>query len=215
MRKPNSQIPKFSNSQIVESLPVMESFYTIQGEGIHSGRAAYFIRLGGCDVGCVWCDVKESWPMENHPVISIEDIVNEALQHPSRLAVFSGGEPLMHNLDFLTSELHKAGFETNIETSGAYPLSGTWNWVCLSPKKFKKPLQEIYQGANELKVIVFNKSDFKWAEEQAALVSKDCSLLLQPEWSKQASMLPLIIEYVKSHPKWRISLQTHKFMEIP
>ena len=153
--------------------------------------------------------------MENHPVISIEDIVNEALQHPSRLAVITGGEPLMHNLDFLTSELHKAGFETNIETSGAYPLSGTLNWVCLSPKKFKKPLQEIYQGANELKVIVFNKSDFKWAEEQAALVSKDCSLLLQPEWSKQASMLPLIIEYVKSHPKWRISLQTHKFMEIP
>src|ERR1039458_6020389 len=191
----------------------MEAFYTIQGEGTHSGRAAYFIRLGGCDVGCIWCDVKESWPIGAHPLISIKKIVSTALKQPARLAVITGGEPLMHNLDELTSELQKAGFETNIETSGAYPLSGSWNWICLSPKKFKKPLPEIYKAANELKVIVFNKSDFKWAEEQAALVSKDCSLLLQPEWSKQASMLPLIIEYVKSHPKWRISLQTHKFME--
>lgn len=199
----------------IQQLPVMESFYTIQGEGIHSGRAAYFIRLGGCDVGCVWCDVKESWPIDSHPKFTIENIVQEAKKHPARLAVITGGEPLMHNLDELTSELQNAGFETNIETSGAYPLSGQWNWICLSPKKFKKPLPEIYKAANELKVIVFNKSDFKWAEEQAAQVSANCSLLLQPEWSKQAAMTPLIIDYVKAHPKWRISLQTHKYMEIP
>lgn len=207
----NTVIPKISNS----TLPVMESFYTIQGEGIHSGRAAYFIRLGGCDVGCVWCDVKESWPIDAHPMISIDKIVKEASKQPARLAVITGGEPLMHNLDQFTSELQKAGFETNIETSGAYPLSGKWNWICLSPKKFKKPLPEIYKAANELKVIVFNKSDFKWAEEQASFVSEDCSLLLQPEWSKQDTMTPLIIDYVKAHPKWRISLQTHKWMEIP
>jgi len=193
----------------------MEAFYTIQGEGIHSGRAAYFIRLGGCDVGCVWCDVKESWPIDSHPKLSIDDIVNEAKKYPARLAVITGGEPLMHNLDELTSELQNAGFETNIETSGAYPLSGNWNWICLSPKKFKKPLPEIYKAANELKVIVFNKSDFKWAEEQAAQVSANCSLLLQPEWSKQAAMTPLIVDYVKAHSNWRISLQTHKYMEIP
>jgi 7-carboxy-7-deazaguanine synthase len=193
----------------------MESFYTIQGAGVHSGRAAYFIRLGGCDVGCVWCDVKESWPVENHPQISVKQVVSDALKHPARLAVITGGEPLMHNLDELTSELQKAGFETNIETSGAYPLSGTWNWICLSPKKFKKPLPEIYQAANELKVIVYNKTDFKWAEEQAAHVFDKCALLLQPEWSKQDKMMPLIIDYVKEHPEWRISLQTHKFMQIP
>ncbi len=193
----------------------MEAFYTIQGEGTHSGRAAYFIRLGGCDVGCVWCDVKESWPVDSHPLMEIQNIVSDALRQPARLAVITGGEPLMHNLDELTSELQTVGFETNIETSGAYPLSGSWNWICLSPKKFKKPLPEIYKAANELKIIVFNKSDFKWAEEQAALVSEDCKLLLQPEWSQQDKMMPLIVEYVKTHPQWRVSLQTHKFMDIP
>jgi 7-carboxy-7-deazaguanine synthase len=197
------------------SLPMMEQFYTIQGEGTHSGRAAYFIRLGGCDVGCVWCDVKESWPMEGHPVFEVEYIVKEALKFPGKLAVITGGEPLMHNLDGLTSALQQAGFETNIETSGAHPLSGKWDWICLSPKKFKKPLPEIYRAADELKIIVFNKSDFKWAEEQASFVSDNCRLLLQPEWSKQAAMMPLIIDYVKANPKWRISLQTHKFMDIP
>jgi len=197
------------------SLPLMEAFYTIQGEGSHIGRAAYFIRLGGCGVGCVWCDVKESWPVEAHPFVPVKDIVKQASEHSARLAVITGGEPLMHNLDELTVQLQNAGFETNIETSGAYPLSGAWNWICLSPKKFKKPLPEIYKAANELKIIVFNKSDFKWAEEQAALVNKDCKLLLQPEWSKQDKMMPLIVEYVKSHPEWRISLQTHKFMNIP
>ena len=193
----------------------MEAFYTIQGEGLHAGRAAYFIRLGGCDVGCVWCDVKESWPIDAHPLIEIQNIVADALRQPARLAVITGGEPLMHNLDELTNELQTVGFETNIETSGAYPLSGSWNWICLSPKKFKKPLPEIYKAANELKIIVFNKSDFKWAEEQAALVSEDCKLLLQPEWSQADKMMPLIVEYVKTNPKWRVSLQTHKFMDIP
>ena len=193
----------------------MEAFYTIQGEGLHTGRAAYFIRLGGCDVGCVWCDVKESWPIDAHPQIEVQNIVADALRQPARLAVITGGEPLMHNLDELTKELQTVGFETNIETSGAYPLSGSWNWICLSPKKFKKPLPEIYKAANELKIIVFNKSDFKWAEEQAALVSEDCKLLLQPEWSQADKMMPLIVEYVKNHPKWRVSLQTHKFMSIP
>ncbi len=193
----------------------MEAFYTIQGEGTHSGRAAYFIRLGGCDVGCVWCDVKESWPIDAHPKFPIGQIVGDALKEPARLAVITGGEPLMHNLNELTSQLQNAGFETNIETSGAYPLSGSWNWICLSPKKFKKPLPEIYKAANELKIIVFNKSDFKWAEEQASFVSKDCYLLLQPEWSKADKMMPLIVDYVKTHPQWRVSLQTHKFMAIP
>jgi len=193
----------------------MEAFYTIQGEGSHSGRAAYFIRLGGCDIGCVWCDVKESWPIDAHPSIEIQNIVADALRQPARLAVITGGEPLMHNLHELTNELQTVGFETNIETSGAYPLSGSWNWICLSPKKFKKPLPEIYQAANELKIIVFNKSDFKWAEEQATLVNKDCKLLVQPEWSQRDKMMPLIVEYVKNNPKWRVSLQTHKFMAIP
>jgi 7-carboxy-7-deazaguanine synthase len=200
---------------IGEALPLMEAFYTVQGEGLHAGRAAYFIRLGGCDVGCVWCDVKESWPIDFHPMVLVKEIVEEAKKHPARLAVITGGEPLMHNLEFLTSELQNSGFETNIETSGAYPLSGKWNWICLSPKKFKKPLPEIYNAANELKIIVFNKTDFKWAEEQAAQVSNKCSLLLQPEWSKAETMMPLIIDYVKVHPEWRISLQTHKFMDIP
>lgn len=194
----------------------MEAFYTLQGEGVHTGKAAYFIRLGGCDVGCHWCDVKESWDALKHPIKSIEEIVKEAAAHPGRLAVITGGEPLMHNLDHLTSALKAAGFETNIETSGAHPLSGDFDWICLSPKKFKAPLPEIYAHANELKIIVFNKSDFEWAEEHAAKVDKqNCVLLLQPEWSKRAQMMPLIVDYVKANPKWKVSLQTHKYLDIP
>jgi 7-carboxy-7-deazaguanine synthase len=196
-------------------LPVMEAFYTLQGEGVHTGKAAYFIRLGGCDVGCHWCDVKESWDALKHPILSIEEIVKEASAHPGRLAVITGGEPLMHNLDHLTSALKKEGFETNIETSGAHPLSGKFDWICLSPKKFKAPLPEINVHANELKIIVFNKSDFDWAEEHAAKVDKNCVLLLQPEWSKRAQMMPLIVDYVKANPKWKVSLQTHKYLDIP
>ena len=196
-------------------LPVMEAFYTLQGEGYHSGKAAYFIRLGGCDVGCVWCDVKESWDASIHPQHSLQQIVEEALQYPARMAVVTGGEPLMYDLTALTDELHKAGFQTNIETSGAHPFSGTWDWGGFSPKKCKAPHESIYAHAHELKVIVYNKSDFEFAEQHAARVNKDCVLLLQPEWSRMQEITPLIVEYVKQHPQWRVSLQTHKYMDIP
>lgn len=200
---------------IVAKLPVMEQFYTIQGEGYYQGHAAYFIRLGGCDVGCVWCDVKESWDAAAHPLWHVGDIVAEAAQHPGRLAVITGGEPLMHNLNELTTQLKQNGFRTNIETSGAHPLSGQWDWICLSPKKFKKPLPEVVPHANELKIIVYNKSDFQWAEEHAAKVNSACKLYLQPEWSVSKKVTPLIIDYVKAHPKWEISLQVHKYLDIP
>lgn len=196
-------------------LPVMEHFYTLQGEGFHQGRAAYFIRLGGCDVGCVWCDVKDSWDAEKHPKYTIEQLVAEVKKTPTRLVVITGGEPLMHNLDALTSALKEAGVETNIETSGAHPLSGHWDWICLSPKKFKEPLPGILPHANELKVVVFNKSDFDWAEKYAALVSPSCKLYLQPEWDKAAQVTPLIIEYIKANPKWELSLQVHKYINVP
>jgi organic radical activating enzyme len=190
-----------------QALPVMEAFYTLQGEGFHQGRAAYFIRLGGCDVGCHWCDVKESWDINAHPKLSLEQIVEEASQHQGRLAVVTGGEPLMHNLDELTKGLHQAGFETNIETSGVCEqVTGDWD---------KKPNPEIYSRANELKVIIYNQSDFEWAESFAEVVSSTCMLYLQPEWSRMETMLPEIIEYIKNNPKWRISLQVHKFMDIP
>ncbi len=196
-------------------LPLMEAFYTIQGEGHFTGNPAYFIRLGGCDVGCVWCDVKDSWDADRWPKQSIDEIIEGALSHPARLAVVTGGEPLMYDLTDLTSRLHAEGFKTNIENSGAHPLSGDWDWLCFSPKKFMAPKAEFYQAADELKVIIYNKSDFAWAEGHAEKVSKDCILYMQPEWDKSAKMLPEVIEYVKNHPKWKISLQTHKFMNIP
>ncbi len=205
------------------SLPVMEAFYTLQGEGYHQGKAAYFIRLGGCDVGCVWCDVKESWDAGKHPLKSIDEIVQDAKQNSfpigrSRelaLAVVTGGEPLMHDLTELTNALHIAGFQTNIETSGSSPLSGEWDWICLSPKKFKAPLPEILQKANELKIVVFNTSDFEWAEKYAALVSPSCKLYLQPEWEKASIVTPGIINYIKSNPQWELSLQIHKYIDVP
>ncbi|MCU0448107.1 MAG: 7-carboxy-7-deazaguanine synthase QueE [Microscillaceae bacterium] len=200
---------------ISQELPLMEAFYTIQGEGYHQGRAAYFIRLAGCDVGCVWCDVKESWDVNTHPIVKVEDIVREAAQSPARLAVITGGEPLMHDLTELCEQLHNQGFEINIETSGAYPLSGDLDWICFSPKKFKKPLPEFYAVAHELKVIVYHPSDFVFAESFAAQMNPDCKLYLQPEWGKSDNMLPLIIEYVKNNPQWRVSLQVHKYMNIP
>lgn len=193
----------------------MEAFYTIQGEGFYSGKAAYFIRLGGCDVGCHWCDVKESWDVSKFPHISVEDIVTEAAKFPARLAVITGGEPLMHNLDALCEALHTKGFQTNIETSGAYPVSGQWDWICLSPKKFKAPVTDALSVAHELKVIVYNKSDFKWAESFLDHLNPDCKLYLQPEWSRRDAMLPLIVDYVKENPQWEVSLQIHKFMDIP
>jgi 7-carboxy-7-deazaguanine synthase len=196
-------------------LPVMEHFYTLQGEGFHQGRAAYFIRLGGCDVGCVWCDVKESWDAGKHPLWKIEDLILNIEKTPAEVIVITGGEPLMHNLDELTSSLQSTGFKTHIETSGAYPLSGRWDWICLSPKKFKAPLPEILLLADELKVVVYNRSDFDWAEKYAALVSPHCKLYLQPEWDKAAEMTPLIIDYIKNHPRWELSLQIHKYINVP
>ncbi len=205
-------------------LPVMESFYTLQGEGYHQGRAAYFIRLGGCDVGCVWCDVKESWDAEKHPKFHLDEIVKKLHDETGNkqqaisnkpIVVITGGEPLMHDLTELTKAIHAAGFETNIETSGAHPLSGEWDWICLSPKKFKAPLPEVVPHANELKVVIFNKSDFAWAEEYAALVSPTCKLYLQPEWDKAAQMTPFIIDYIKANPQWELSLQLHKYINVP
>jgi 7-carboxy-7-deazaguanine synthase len=199
----------------MQQLPIMEQFYTLQGEGLHQGKAAYFIRLGGCDVGCVWCDVKDSWDASRHPQYPIEAIVQQATQFAGRLAVITGGEPLMHNLTELTQALQAAGFATHIETSGAHPISGQWNWICLSPKKFKAPLPDILPLANELKVVVFNKSDFAWAEKYAAQVSPHCKLYLQPEWDKASEVTPLIIDYIKAHPQWGLSLQVHKYINVP
>jgi len=196
-------------------LPVMEHFYTLQGEGFHQGSAAYFIRLGGCDVGCVWCDVKDSWDAEKHPLCDVQSLRSEAGKTQAKIAVITGGEPLMHNLDELTGALQSAGLKTHIETSGAYPLSGSWDWICLSPKKFKAPLPEIIPLAHELKIVVFNKSDFVWAEKYAALVSPSCKLYLQPEWDKAAEMTSFIIDYIKAHPQWELSLQIHKYIHVP
>jgi len=199
----------------ITSLPVMEHFYTLQGEGFHQGKAAYFIRLGGCDVGCVWCDVKDSWDASKHPKIKIENLKLKIKETPAEIVVITGGEPLMHDLDELTKELQQTGLKTHIETSGAYSLSGSWNWICLSPKKFKAPLPEIIPLADELKIVVFNRSDFDWAEKYAALVSPTCKLYLQPEWDKAAEITPQIIEYIKAHPKWELSLQIHKYVNVP
>lgn len=199
----------------VGQLPLMESFYSIQGEGYHSGKAAYFIRLAGCDVGCSWCDVKESWDASVHPVVDVREIVTKANESKSKIAVVTGGEPLMYNLNELTDKLKKNNFQTHIETSGAYPISGTWDWICLSPKKFKKPLPEAFKRADELKVIVYNKHDFSWGEKMAGEMKFGCKLFFQPEWSKSKEMLPHIISYIKNNPHWEISLQVHKFMDIP
>lgn len=203
----------------------MESFYTLQGEGYYQGKAAYFIRLGGCDVGCVWCDVKESWDADKHPKFSIDEIVEKAIKEVAGykfqvsgnlpIIVITGGEPLLHDLTALTKALHTAGFQTNIETSGSSLLSGDWDWICLSPKKFKAPLPEILSKANELKVVIFNKTDFDWAEQYAAQVSPNCKLYLQPEWDKAQQNTPLIIDYIKTNPKWELSLQIHKYINVP
>ena len=196
-------------------LPLMEEFYTIQGEGYNSGKAACFIRIGGCDVGCHWCDVKESWDASIHPLTLTDTIVYNCNQYPAKAVVVTGGEPSMYQLDYLTLELKKKNILTYVETSGAYLLTGEWDWICLSPKKTKPPLSSIFDTANELTVIVHNKNDFEWAEKNAALVNKNCKLYLQPEWSKQEQIMPLIVDYVMNNPKWNISLQTHKYMNIP
>jgi len=190
-------------------------FYSLQGEGYHQGKAAFFIRLAGCDVGCVWCDVKDSWDASKHPQLSIDEIVNAALAHPSKIAIVTGGEPLLHKLDPLTTALKTAGFQTHIETSGSGPLSGQWDWICLSPKKFKFPLEESVAAASELKVVVFNKSDIEWAESFEKRVSPNCKLYLQPEWDKADTMTPLAIDYIKAHPHWELSAQLHKYIQVP
>jgi organic radical activating enzyme len=193
----------------------MEHFYTLQGEGMHSGKAAYFIRLGGCNVGCHWCDVKDSWDVDAHPELEIKKLVDATKESGCKIVVVTGGEPAMHNLESLTSALKKGGLATHIETSGAYPITGKFDWICVSPKKRKPPLKENLKKADELKVVVYNQDDFSWAEKNAKLVSKKCKLLLQPEWGKSYTIVPLVIEYIKKNPKWQISLQTHKFMQIP
>lgn len=200
---------------VTDVLPVMEDFYTIQGEGQFQGHAAYFIRLAGCDVGCIWCDVKESWDVSAHPLQSIDALIQKVASTKCSIVVITGGEPAMHNLDLLTDRLHGAGFRTHIETSGVYSLTGDWDWICFSPKKFKQPDSAIFSKANELKIIIYNTSDFDWADDFAEKVSSDCALFLQPEWSREKEMLPLIIEHVKTNPRWKISLQMHKYMNIP
>ena len=218
----NSQLSRISGQQI--TLPVMETFYSLQGEGFYQGKAAYFIRLAGCDVGCFWCDVKESWDEASHQQKTIEQIIEEVKLFirpqsinldDNPIVVITGGEPLLHNLDQLTKSLQQNNFKTHLETSGSSLLSGLWNWICLSPKKFKEPLPEVFAAANELKIIIYNKNDFNWAERNAAKVSSTCKLYLQPEWSKSAEITPLIIDYIKTNPQWQLSLQIHKYINVP
>jgi organic radical activating enzyme len=196
-------------------IPIMEQFYTVQGEGAFTGSPAYFIRTGGCDVGCVWCDVKESWDASAHPGKTAQSIVEDVLDSGAKIAVITGGEPCMYDLLELTSLLREAGIRTHLETSGVYPITGDWDWVCFSPKKFKKPLAEAYDKANELKVVIYHQSDIAWAQNHADSLNKEAQRFLQPEWDKQEQNLPLILNYVRNNPSWRLSLQTHKFIGIP
>ena len=196
-------------------LPLVEEFYTIQGEGYHTGKAAYFIRIGGCDVGCSWCDTKFSWNPSLHPVVQAEQIVSNILSHPAAAVVVTGGEPLMVNMDYLTGLLKGEGIETFLETSGAYPLSGDWDWICFSPKRNAPPGGDIYEKAHELKVIIASEADLEWAIDNGKKVNKQCKRYLQPEWSRRETILPVIIEFAKEHPQWMISLQSHKYMRIP
>ncbi|MCL6523220.1 MAG: 7-carboxy-7-deazaguanine synthase QueE [Thermoflavifilum sp.] len=193
----------------------METFYSLQGEGHHQGKAAYFIRLAGCDVGCVWCDVKESWQLTSYPVKTAEELAQEASQHPARLAIVTGGEPTLYDLSALCEALHQQGFRVHLETSGAHAIIGAFDWICLSPKKFKPPLPQVCQQADELKVVIYHRSDFAWAERYAAQVNAQCRLFLQPEWSRRTLITPQIISYIQDHPQWELSLQLHKYVEIP
>lgn len=198
-----------------EKLPLVEDFFTIQGEGFHTGKAAYFIRLGGCDVGCSWCDSRFSWDPLIHPMVSTDEIVKHAIHSGTDSVVVTGGEPLMWNLDYLCKELKRNRIDTFIETSGAYPVSGIWDWICLSPKKNMPPVEENCVLANELKVIIEEEKDLLWAEKYRKAVTDECKLFLQPEWSRFEKIIPVIVEYIKKNPRWRISLQVHKYMHIP
>lgn len=197
------------------ALPLMESFYTIQGEGYHQGVASYFIRTAGCNVGCHWCDVKDSWDANMYPLVEVDKIAELASENQMKVAVVTGGESFMFNMEPLTVALAQRGLERHVETSGSYPITGEWDWICLSPKKFKAPLEENLPLAHELKVVIYNESDFAWAESFASKVSADCKLYLQPEWNKSYMMMPKIVEFIKQNPKWKISLQIHKYMNIP
>ena len=196
------------------SFPIMEYFYSIQGEGVFVGQPSFFIRMGGCDVGCVWCDVKDSWDADKHPKISIDSLLEEAIKYPSRLVIITGGEPAMYDLTELTKKFKEAGYRVHIETSGAYPLVGEFDWITFSPKKFKQPLEDVAKMADELKIVVFNKSDIKWAEEHQKLVSLDCKLFLQPEWDKRKISEKIVFDYVLINPNWFVSLQTHKYLGV-
>lgn len=198
-----------------KTLPIMEEFYSLQGEGFHTGKPAYFLRIGGCDVGCFFCDVKESWKADKHPLLNTDDVVKRILENPSKSVVVTGGEPLLYNMDYLTESLKSHHIQLFLETSGSEPFSGKWDWICLSPKHNAPPLSGIYDKANELKVIIYEESDFQWAEEHAAKVSKDCLLYLQPEWSQAKIMMQDIVNYTLEHPKWNVSIQSHKYMKIP
>ncbi len=200
---------------IQNELPVMEYFYTIQGEGFHQGKAAFFIRLAGCNVGCVWCDVKESWTSEVSQLLKISFLIEEVKKTKTEIVVITGGEPLLYDCSFLINELHKENYKVHLETSGAYALRGNWDWICLSPKKFKAPIEENLLQADELKVIIFNKSDFEWAENYKNKCNKNCQLFLQAEWSKEKEMIPLIINYIFEHPQWQLCLQIHKYLNLP
>ena len=195
-------------------LPVMEQFYTVQGEGQYAGTPAYFIRIGGCDVGCVWCDVKESWDAEKHPFFDVEVLADSVIKSGAPICVITGGEPTMYNLEKLTSLIRAAGIRTHLETSGVYKVTGDWDWITFSPKKFKAPLDDIYNSASELKVIVFNKSDLAWAETHAEKLNRECLLFLQPEWEKREEMQTLILDFIRVKTKWRISVQTHKYLGV-
>ncbi len=195
-------------------LPLMESFYSIQGEGYHQGKAAWFIRVAGCDVGCVWCDVKQSWNADAWPEVAITEIMKPVKDLPVKMVVVTGGEPLLYDLVVLTKAIHQAGKAAHLETSGAHALSGEWDWICLSPKKFRPPVSSVYERADELKIVVYNKTDLRWAKELVSLIRPKCRLYLQPEWSRRAEMTPLIVEFVKENPEWEISLQIHKYMNV-
>jgi organic radical activating enzyme len=200
---------------IYKPLPLMESFYSMQGEGAYSGSAAYFLRLGGCDVGCFWCDVKDSWDMEAHPKVEVSQMVELCQKSGTEVVIITGGEPLMHNLDELTEALQDAGLKTHLETSGVHPLTGSWDWICFPPKKFKAPLPGIYDQADELKIVVYNKHDLRWAEEHGGKVNNECKLYLQPEWDRRDVSEPMILNYIRQNPKWRLSIQSHKYLGIP
>jgi organic radical activating enzyme len=210
LKKANKEL--FQNGQ---KLPLIDEFYTVQGEAFHTGKAAYFIRIGGCDIGCHWCDTKISWDFNTHKLVDIQEVVANVQINNADTVVVTGGEPSIYELSPLCKLLKEKGIQTHVETSGAYKLSGEWDWICLSPKKQNPPLDEIYQKANELKVIIYEPEDYKWAEETAKKVNPNCKLYLQPEWSRHNKLIPEIVEYVKKNKNWQISIQAHKFMQIP